>query len=51
MVDVEKVAKALENEPNVVVSKTAAFMCSSTPQNMIKEDIETLGLNRIVVGA
>ena len=26
-------------------------MCSSTPQNMIKEDIEKLNLNRVVVGA
>ena len=37
--------------PNVKTSKTYSFFCSDTGQNIIKEDIEKLGINRVVVAS
>lgn len=37
--------------PNVKVAKTYSFFCSDPGQKMIKEDIETQGINRVVVAA
>ena len=54
VVDVEDVAQwALEElgDLGVVVSKDNKFMCSSTGQELIQNDIEEHGLTRIVVGA
>lgn len=40
-----------ESLPNVVVAKTNKFTCSDPGQNIIKNDIIELDLNRIVVAA
>jgi heterodisulfide reductase subunit A len=37
--------------PNVVVAREYKYMCSSTGQEMIKHDIQELGLNRVVVAS
>ena len=50
-IDVEDVAKWAENNPNVVVSRTYEFMCSSTGQELIENDIKEKGLTRIVVAS
>jgi heterodisulfide reductase subunit A len=47
----ERVAKALSNLPNVVVSRTYMAMCSDAGQAMIENDIREQKLNRVVVGA
>ena len=51
VVDCEKVAEALRELPNVVVSRTDMSMCSDAGQAMIEEDIREHGVNRVVVGA
>jgi heterodisulfide reductase subunit A len=51
VVDVEEVSKWAENNPNVEVSRDYQFMCSSTGQEMIENDIKEKGLTRIVVAA
>ncbi len=50
-VDVEEVARFARGLDSVVVSRTYKFMCSEPGQNMIKEDIKNLGLNRVVVAS
>lgn len=50
-VDVEEVARYATTLPAVVVSRNYKFMCSDPGQNMIKEDIKELGLNRVVVAS
>ena len=50
-VDVEGVARWVESLPGVVVARDYKFMCSSTGQELIEEDIKELGLTRVVVGA
>ncbi len=47
----EIVAESLSKLPNVVVSRTYMAMCSDAGQAMMEEDIQKLGLNRVVVGA
>jgi len=47
----ERVAKALNNLPKVVVSRTHMAMCSDAGQAQIEDDIRELRLNRVVVGA
>ncbi len=37
--------------PNVTVARDYRFMCSNTGQDLIRGDIEELGLNRVVVAA
>jgi heterodisulfide reductase subunit A len=37
--------------PSVVIAKDYMYMCSDPGQNMIKDDIKQLGLNRIVVAS
>jgi heterodisulfide reductase subunit A len=37
--------------PNVTVAREYKYMCSSTGQEMIKHDIQELGLNRVVVAS
>lgn len=51
VVNCERVAKALEKLPNVVVSRTDMSMCSDAGQSLIENDIRELGVNRVVVGA
>jgi heterodisulfide reductase subunit A len=51
VVQCEKVAKALEKMPNVVVSRTNMSMCSDAGQAIIEKDIRENGVNRVVVGA
>ena len=48
-VDVKEVAEFAQGLPSVVVAKDYIYMCSDPGQNMIKEDIKQLGLDRVVV--
>ena len=50
-VDVSEVAEFAQGLPSVVMAKDYIYMCSDPGQNMIKEDIQELGLNRIVVAS
>ncbi len=51
VVDVAKVAEEAGALPNVVCSRTNMFMCSDPGQQQIREDIQNLGLNRVVVAS
>jgi len=51
VVGCEKVAQALRNMPNVVVSRTDMSMCSDAGQALIENDIKEKGVNRVIVGA
>jgi heterodisulfide reductase subunit A len=51
VVECEKVAQALSQLPNVVVSRTNMSMCSDAGQAMIEDDIKTKNLNRVIIGA
>jgi len=48
-VDVKEVVEFAKGLPSVTIAKDYIYMCSDPGQNMIKEDIKQLGLNRIVV--
>ena len=50
-VDVEEAAKYAATLPNVVVSRAYRYMCSDPGQDLIKNDIRELGLNRVVVAS
>jgi heterodisulfide reductase subunit A len=50
-VDVEAVTEFAQGLDSVVVARNYKFMCSEPGQSMIKEDIENLQLNRVVVAA
>jgi heterodisulfide reductase subunit A len=50
-VDVAEVARFAGTLDSVAASRDYKFMCSEPGQNLIKEDIKTLGLNRIVVAS
>jgi heterodisulfide reductase subunit A2 len=50
-VDVDKVTAWAAEQPNVVVSREYKYMCSDPGQDLIKEDIQKLGVNRVVVAA
>lgn len=47
----ENVAKAMEGQPDVVVSRTNMSLCSDAGQSQIEQDIKELGVNRVVIGA
>lgn len=49
--DVEKVAKQAGELPNVVYSVDEMFMCSDAGQQLIKDKIKELNLNRVVVAS
>ena len=49
--DVEKVAKQAGQLPNVVFSTDEMFMCSDAGQQLIKDKIKELDLNRVVVAS
>ena len=50
-VDVERVIKAVEFFPGVVVARNYAYMCSEPGQELIRKDIREHHLDRIVVAA
>jgi heterodisulfide reductase subunit A len=50
-VNVAEVVKFAQRLPNVVVARENKYMCSEPGQNMIKDDIRELGLNRVVVAS
>ncbi|TEU11046.1 MAG: CoB--CoM heterodisulfide reductase iron-sulfur subunit A family protein [Anaerolineales bacterium] len=50
-VDVEAVTEFARQLPNVVVARNYQYMCSDPGQALIKQDIEELGLDRVVVAA
>jgi heterodisulfide reductase subunit A len=50
-VDVETVTEFARQLPNVVVARNYQYMCSDPGQALIKQDIEELGLDRVVVAA
>jgi heterodisulfide reductase subunit A len=50
-VDVFDAAAYAATLPNVTVAREYKYMCSSTGQEMIKHDIQELGLNRVVVAS
>jgi len=50
-VDVEAVARYAAELPGVVVSRDYKYCCSDPGQEMIRQDIAELGLDRVVVAA
>ena len=50
-VDVKDVAQFARKLPSVVVARDFEHMCSDPGQDMIKEDVNRLGLTRVVVAA
>lgn len=50
-VDVEKVTEFAKGLPSVVIARDYKFVCSDPGQELIKNDIKELGLNRIVVAS
>jgi heterodisulfide reductase subunit A len=51
VVDVEEVAQFAATLPDVEVARNYSYMCSDPGQALITDDIEKLGLNRVVVSA
>jgi len=50
-VRVADVRAFIEKQPNVVIARDYKFMCSDPGQDLIKQDIKNLGVNRVVVAA
>ena len=50
-IDVEELAKYAAALPNVVVSRDYRYVCSDPGQDLIKNDIKELKLNRVVVAS
>jgi heterodisulfide reductase subunit A len=50
-VDVERVREAVQNEPGVVVARTAMFTCSDATQQEIVQDIKERNLDGLVVAS
>jgi len=50
-VDVAEVARWASDLPSVTIARDYEFMCSSLGQEMIQEDIQELGLERVVVAS
>ena len=50
-VDVEAVVEYAAGLPGVVVGRHYEYMCSDPGQDLIKQDIKELGLNRVVVAS
>ncbi|MBM4161212.1 MAG: CoB--CoM heterodisulfide reductase iron-sulfur subunit A family protein [Ignavibacteria bacterium] len=50
-VKVAEVRDFIANQPNVVVARDYKFMCSDPGQELIKQDIKDLNVNRVVVAA
>ncbi len=51
VVDVNQVSEFAKDLPSVVVARDYKFMCSDPGQDLIKNDIKELGLNRVVVAS
>jgi len=51
MVDVVAVREHVSKIPGVAIARDYKFMCSNTGQDLIKDDIKNLGLERVVVAA
>ena len=50
-VDVEAVTELTQTLPGVAVARNYKYMCSDPGQDLIRQDIESLGLNRVVVAS
>ncbi len=50
-VNVTEVRDFIAKQPNVVVARDYKFMCSDPGQDLIKQDIKNLGVNRVVVAS
>jgi len=50
-VDVDKVVAWAAEQPNVSIAREYKYMCSDPGQDLIKEDIQQHGINRVVVAA
>jgi heterodisulfide reductase subunit A len=50
-VNVAEVRDFIARQPNVVAARDYRFMCSDPGQDLIKQDIKNLGVNRVVVAA
>jgi len=50
-VNVREVVTFASRLPNVTVARYYKYMCSEPGQNMIKDDIRELGINRVVVAS
>jgi len=50
-VNVAEVVKFAQGLPNVTVARQYKYTCSEPGQNMIKDDIRELGINRVVVAS
>jgi heterodisulfide reductase subunit A len=50
-VNVAEVRDFIAQQPNVLVARDYKFMCSDPGQDLIKQDIKNLGVNRVVVAA
>ncbi len=50
-VDVEKVTAFAKKLPHVAIARNYQYMCSDPGQDLIKNDIKSLGLDRVVVAA
>ncbi len=51
VVDVESVADYAAELDNVIISRHYSYMCSDPGQALIKDDIENMNLNRVVVAS
>ena len=49
--DIEKVTEFARSLESVVVARDYTFMCSDPGQDLIRQDIEELGLNRVLVAS
>jgi len=50
-VDIEKVTAFVQALPHVAIARSYQYMCSDPGQDLIKNDIKNLGLDRVVVAA
>lgn len=50
-VDVDAVTEYAQGLPSVVIARNYKYMCSDPGQDLIKQDIKELGLNRVVVAS
>lgn len=50
-VDVKRVAECASTFPNVVVARDYTYVCSDAGQALIKQDINNLSLDRVVIAA
>ena len=50
-VNVPEVVEFAQHLPNVAIARETKYACSQPGQNMIKDDIKNLGINRVVVAS